>query len=63
MFFDWKMPLEKVQITRDLKDDTIFYHGIRIPCKNDEVYYDLTTRKQATSVWFPEDTCTTFQVA
>ena len=26
-------------------------------------YCDPTTRTQATIVWFPEDTCTTFQVA
>ena len=25
MFFDWKIQLEKVQQTRDLKDDTIIY--------------------------------------
>ena len=25
MFFDWKIQLEKVQLTRDLKDDTILY--------------------------------------
>ena len=28
MFFDWKIQLEKVQLTRDLKDDTILYQGI-----------------------------------
>ena len=33
MFFDWKIQLEKVQLTRDLKDDTILYQGIRLPCK------------------------------
>ena len=33
MFFDWKKQLEKVQLTRDLKDDTIIYQGIRLPCK------------------------------
>ena len=31
MFFDWKIQLEKVQLTRDLKDDTIIYQGIRLP--------------------------------
>ena len=36
MFFDWKIQLEKVQLTRDLKDDTILYQGIRLPCKNDQ---------------------------
>ena len=35
MFFEWKIQLEKVQLTRDLKDDTIIYQGIRFPCKND----------------------------
>ena len=63
MFFDWKIQLEKVQLTRDLKDDTIIYKGIRLPCKNDHGYYYPTTRTQATIVWFPEDSCTTFQVA
>ena len=55
MFFDWKIQLEKVQITRDLKDDMILYQGIRLPCKNDQGYCDPTTRTQATIVWFPEE--------
>ena len=63
MFFDWKIQLEKVQLTRELKDDTIIYQKIRLPCKNDQGYCDLTTRTQATIVWFPEDSGTTFQVA
>ena len=63
MFFDWKRQLEKVHLTRDLKDDTILYQGIRLPCKNDQGYCDPTTRTQATIVWFPEETCTIFQVA
>ena len=64
MFFDWKIQLEKVQLTRDSNDDTKFYQGIRLPCENDQGYGDCTTRTQATTiVWFPEDTCTTFQVA
>ena len=54
---------KKVQLTRDLKDDTILYQGIRLPCKNDQGYCDPTTRTQATIVWFPEETCTVFQVA
>ena len=41
----------------------MIYQGIRLPCKNDQVNCDPTTRTQATIVWFPEDTCTTFQVA
>ena len=63
MFFDWKIQLEKIQLTRDLSDNTMIYQGIRLPCKNDQPFFDPTTRTQATSVWFPEDTCTTFQVA
>ena len=62
IFFDWKTQLEKIQLTRVLKDNTIIYQGIRLPCKNYQGYYDPTTRTQATIVWFPEDTCTTFQV-
>ena len=41
----------------------MIYQGIRLPCENDQGYCDPTTRTQATIVWFPEDTCTTFQVA
>ena len=63
MFFDCKIQLEKIQLTRDLKDNTIIYQGIRLICRNDQGYCDPTTRTQATIVWFPEDTCTTFQVA
>ena len=63
MFFDWKIQLEKVQLTRDLKDDTILYQGIRLPCKNDQGYCDPTTGTQAIIVWFPEETCTIFHVA
>ena len=63
MFFVWKIQPEKVQLTRNLKDDTIYYQGIRLPCKNDQGYCDPTTRTQATIVWFPEETCTVFQVA
>ena len=63
MFFDWKIQLENVQLTRDLKDGTIIYQGIRLPCKNYEGYCDPAARTQATIVWFPEDTCTTFQAA
>ena len=63
MFFDWKKQLEKVQLTQDLKDGTIIYQGIRFPLKNDQEYCNPTTRSNATILWFPEDTCTTFQVA
>ena len=58
MFFDWK-----IQLTRDVTDNIMIYQGIRLPCKIDQDYCDPTTRTQATIVWFPEDTCTTFQVA
>ena len=54
---------EKVQKARDLKDDTIVYQGIRLPCKINQGCCDPSTRTQATIVWFSEDTCTTFQVA
>ena len=63
MFFDGKTQLEKIQLTRDLTDNTMIYQKIRLPCKKDQGYCDPTTRIQATIVWFPEDTCTTFQVA
>ena len=63
MFFDWKIQLEKIQLTRNLSDNTKIYQGKRLPCKNDQGYCDPTTRTQATIGWFPEDTCTTFQVA
>ena len=56
-------PIVKTQLTRDLKDDTSIYQGIRLPCKKYHGYCDPTTRTQATFVWFPEDTCTTFQIA
>ena len=39
----------------------MIYQGSRLPCKNDQGYCDPTARTQATIVWFPEDTCTTFQ--
>ena len=61
MFFDRKIQFGKVQLTLDLKGDTIIYQGIRLPCENDQGYCDPTI--QATTVWFPEDTCTTFQEA
>ena len=63
MFFDCKIQLEKVQLRRDLKDDTILYQGIRLPCKNNQGYCDPTARTQATIVWFPEETFTILQVA
>ena len=27
MFFDWKIQLEKIQLTRDLSDNTMIYQG------------------------------------
>ena len=47
MFFDWKIQLEKIQLTRDLTDNTIIYQGIRLPCKNDQGYCDPTTRSNS----------------
>ena len=35
MFFNWKIQLQKIQLTQDLKDNTIIYQGIRLPCKTD----------------------------
>ena len=49
MFFDWKLQLEKVQLTRDLSDNTMIYQEIRLPCKNDQGYCDPTTPTQATN--------------
>ena len=63
MFFYWKIQIEKIKLKRDLKDNTIIYQAIKLPCKNDQGYCDPTTRTQATIVWLPEDTCTTFQLA
>ena len=63
MFFDRKSQLEKEQFKRVLKDDTILYQGICLPCKNNQGYCDPATQTQATIVWFPEDTRTLFQVA
>ena len=56
MFFDWKIQLEKKQLTRDLKDDNIIYQGNRLLCKTDQGYCDPTARTQSTIVWFTEDT-------
>ena len=30
LFFDWK--IQKVQLTRNLKEDTIIYQGVRLTC-------------------------------
>ena len=63
MFFVWKIQLEKVHLTRDLREDGIKYQGMRLPGKNDNENCDRTTRSQTTIVWFPEDTCAIFQNA
>ena len=42
LFFDRKIQIEKVQLTRELKDDTIFYQTIQLPCKNDQGYCNST---------------------
>ena len=34
MFFDWKIQLEKIQLTRDITDYTMIYQEIRLPYKN-----------------------------
>ena len=39
------------------------YRGFHLPCKKDQGYCDPTTRTHGIFVWFPEDTCTIFQVA
>ena len=31
MFFDWKIQLEKIKLTRDLSDNTMIYQEIRLP--------------------------------
>ena len=31
LIFDWNIQLEKVQLTRELKDDTVIYQVIRLP--------------------------------
>ena len=54
MFFDWKIQLEKIQLIRDLTDNTMIYQGIRLPCENDQGFCDPTRRTQVTIVWFPE---------
>ena len=43
MFFDWKIQLEKIQLTRDLSDNTMIYQGIRLPCK---MIKDIATLQQ-----------------
>ena len=63
MFFVRKTQLEKVQITRDLKNDTILYQVICLIWKKNQGFCDPTLRTRATLVWFSEDTCTPFQVA
>ena len=54
MFFDWKIQLEKIQLTRDLSDNTMIYQGIRYLVKMIKVIADPTTRTQATIVWSPK---------
>ena len=63
MFLDWKFQLEKIQLTRDLSLDFILYQGLRLPNKICQFFCNPTTWTQATIDCFPEDTCTTFQVA
>ena len=42
-FFDWKIQLEKVQLTRDLRDDATLYQGIKLPYINGQGYCGPTT--------------------
>ena len=63
MFPDWKIQREQVHLTRDLKNDLILHQSIRSACQNDQGFCDPTTCTQETIACFPEDTCTTFQVA
>ena len=49
-FLIGKFNLRKIQLTRDLRDETILCQGIHLPCKNDQRYCDPTTRTQATIV-------------
>ena len=46
MFFDWKIQLEKIQLTRDLSDNTMIYQGIRLLCKNDQGYSIVTLQHE-----------------
>ena len=54
MFFDLKIQLEKVQLTRDLKDDTILYQGIRLLCKHDQGYAILQHEHKQQLYGFPK---------
>ena len=53
---NWKKQIEKIKLTRDLKDDPKSYQGIRLSCRSDQGFCALSTRTQAIIVWFPEDT-------
>ena len=59
--FYWKIQLEKVQLTLDLKNNTILYQNVYLPCKTDQRYCHPTIRILVTTVWFPEYTCTIFK--
>ena len=61
MFFDWKIQLEKIQLTGNLTDNTMIYQGIRL--KMIKVIVTLQEGTKQQFFWFHEDTCTTFQVA
>ena len=61
MFFDWEIQLQQIQPTGDLEDDIVIYQGNRLPCYNDQRFCEPTIRTQATVIWLPEDTCTTFR--
>ena len=52
MFFDWKIQLEK--LIRDLKDNTILYQGIRLPCKNEQGFAILQHAHKQPLYGFPK---------
>ena len=54
MFFDWKIQLEKVQLIRDLKDDTIIYQGGRLPVKTAKDVAILQHAHKQTLYGFPK---------
>ena len=54
MFFDWKIQLEKVQLTRDLSDNTKIYQGNRVSCKNEKVIVTLQQGPKQQLFGFPK---------
>ena len=54
MFFDWKIQLEKIQLTRNLTVNTMIYQGIRWPCKPDQGYLTLQQEPKQQLFGFPK---------